>query len=130
MNWKEIKLVNQEEFEKLIMEKLLNGNNKIFVDLYRQYQQAIVTSREFTGCGFFTKFDIQGYKPKYLVSGRIDDVAVEFEKADENACFILYVKTGKIDTLEGFCFGGAWNDDYGRAKIVYCLPNQRRYELK
>lgn len=121
--------MEQEEFEKLLMNKLLDGDNEIFIDLRNQYHQALVISREFTGCGFFTTFDVQGYTPKYLVTGRIDDVAAEFKNSNDMACFILYIENGKIDTLEGFCFGDIWNSDYNEAKIVYCLPDQRRYEL-
>ena len=118
------------EFEKVIMNKLLIGEEDIFKDLQRRCQNILVLSREFTGCGFFTTFDVQDYVPKYSLSGRIDDVAAEFQNSKDDACFILYVKDGKIDTLEGFTMGETWNYNYDQAKIVYCLPDRRRYEFK
>lgn len=120
--------MKHEELEVLIMNKLLEG--ELFADLRNQYKSATIRSREFTGVGFFTTFDVQNYTPQYSFSGRIDDVAIEFPDSKGDACFILYIENGIIDTLEGFTIGEDWNYNYDNIEVVYCLPDKRRYDLR
>lgn len=122
--------MEHEEMEKLVINKLLEGEDEIFEDLRKQYKEATVKSREFTGVGFFTTFNLKHCVPKYSRSGRIDDVSIEYPDSKGDACFILYIEDGKIDSLEGYTIGEDWNCNYDNIRIVYCLPGKRRYELE
>jgi len=121
--------MKHELFEKKVMEKLLVGTDKYLEQLRNQHVTAEITSREFTGHGFFTKFKIDNGLSPYKFNGRIDDVVAKFVDPLEVEYFILYITDGEIDTLEGFSTLNEWNDNYADANIEYCYTDKREYEL-
>lgn len=110
------------------MNKLLDGNDRVLIDLMKQYQNDNILSRKFTGRGFFTKFNMDDYTSQFSLNGRIDDVMAIFPNT-EVYYFILYVTNGKIDTLEGFSTLEDWKYNYEEAEIKYCFDIKRDYEL-
>ena len=121
--------MGHEEFEGIVMNKLLSGNHEILEALKRQYMEANVTSREFTGCGFFTYFDIPQSLALEKVNGKIDDVKAEFlEHKGDYLLFILYITNGKFDALECFTTLDSWEDDYN-VLIEYCYEAVRKFEI-
>lgn len=124
-------IVNQNEIEDIVMGKLLDGEDELFISLKKQYANAKVTSREITGCGFFTKFEVADGMQYQNVSGKIDDVkAVSIDGDEEYLFFILYVEAGKIDTLECFTTLDEWDNDYSKVKVEYCYPDKRKYAIE
>ena len=117
-----------ETFEKIVMEKLLNGDYKIQTMLRLQYINSTIISREYTGRGFFTTFFVPDYLIVLNANGRIDDVIARFSNS-EVYYFILYIINGKIDTLEGFSTLYEWKCNYEEAEITYCFQNKRDYNL-
>lgn len=121
--------MTHEEFERIVMEKLLEGNDRLFSMLKKQYEHSAVASREFTGCGFFTTFSVPAPFVEYSANGKIDDVVAKFP--DEEAYyFILYIKDGKIDVLEGFSTLNDWKCNYEEAEVSHCFENRREFEIK
>lgn len=121
--------MTHEKFEEVVMEKLLDGNDVMLTLLREQYSHATVVSREFTGRGFFTTFNIPDHLVKNLATGRIDDVMAKFYDS-EVYYFILYITDGKIDTLEGFSTLNYWKYNYDEAVVVHCFENKRDFYVK
>ena len=122
--------MNHDEFERIVMNKLLEGDTEILAAFREQYTQATVVSREFTGVGFFTTFDVPTHLAYGSLRGRIDDVEALFPN-NEEYFFILYISDGKIKTLEGFgAVNGDWREDYEEASILYFHDDRREYDLK
>ena len=51
--------MNHAEFEAKLMEMLLAGHDSTLDGLRSQYANSIVEAREFTGAGFFSKFQVK-----------------------------------------------------------------------
>jgi len=129
--------IEHEEFERKVMNMLLEGPDQRLAILKKQYLSSSIIKREFTGGrGFFTTFNV----PKDLVTdsfnGRIDDLQAKIIDNQGNCIegdylfFILYIKDGKIDTLE--CFTTTiydWDYNYANTIIEYCYDNYRNYDL-
>ena len=123
-------MMSHEEFEQAVMNKLLEGEDEIFTRLREQYTNANVTSREFTGCGFFTYFDVDVELRYNNINGRIDDVMAEITNCNEEYLFfILYIENGKFDVLECFTTLDSWNYDYGNTNIKFCYEDKRVFEI-
>jgi hypothetical protein len=69
-----------------------------------------VRSRENTGAGFYTYFDVGIAVPLPLPDLRSFSVEAEVEGLDNGMGFILWIKEGRIDYLEGYTFGDSTED--------------------
>ena len=121
--------MNHDELEQIVMNKLLEGNTDILAAFRTQYAQATVMSREFTGCGFFTTFNVPAHLSIGTVKGKINDVEALFPN-NEEYFFILYISDGKIKTLEGYgAIDNDWKNDYNGAEVLHFHDDKRVYEL-
>jgi hypothetical protein len=121
--------MKHEEFEKIVMNKLLEGKSELLELLRNQYLEASITSREFTSCGFFTYFDVPESMSLDKSSGRIDDVKAEFiNYKGDYLFFILYIENGKFDVLECFTTQDSWEQDYN-VLVDHCYKGERRFEI-
>lgn len=119
-----------EEFEKIVMDKILDCQDDVFHVLKKQYAQATVISRKFTGCGFFTSFSIPDELAIDSVKGEIHDVFGTFkDNPNETYMFILFIDNGKIDALEGVSFFD-WCYDYDKLNLDYGLDDKRDFYIK
>ena len=75
-----------------------------------QAANLIVLSRENTGAGFYTRFDIGIAVACPLPDLRGLSVEAEVEGLNSGMGFILWVKEGRIDYLEGYTFGDSTED--------------------
>lgn len=95
------------QLERAVMEMLLAGEHPVLRLLRAQFEHARVVRREFTGVGFFTHFEIPEDFPR--VPGRasfeLDDVHADVPELTMGIDFILFVRDGVIDFLEGFTYG-------------------------
>lgn len=97
-----------EEFEKDIMNKILEEDTPVNKILRQQYENCTIESRDFTGVGFFTNFkvgddNLLDMVVKYdygNIHGKINDVDVGL---------ILFVRDS-IYFLEGFTYDAPWPD--------------------
>ena len=104
------KIISFEEFEKAVMQKLIEEDTSINKILQEQYKKAKVENRNFTGVGFFTDFEIPEDTPRVIetvkygygnVSGKINNIDIGF---------ILFIKDGIIICLEGYTYYDSWPD--------------------
>jgi len=102
----------QEKLEQIIMEKSLICNHDPDGSLLKQYLNSQILTRKFTGVGFFTEFLI----PDHLIindeSKNFCEVSGRYEDSDIIFIFVIFIKSGKLDFLEGFTSHGEWRYDY------------------
>ena len=110
-----------EQFERGVMEMIAKENPKYEAKIMAQYEKAHVIKREFTGHGFFTDFDItdpadslgEGY------DNQLGNLTVKFPGVKYGACFVLFIKNGFIEMLEGAVNGNdPWPDRITEYKLV------------
>ena len=89
------------------MEMILAGDHPDLQVLRKQFANASVQSREFTGSGFFAHFSIPENSRRIDRSLTISDTNGHIRGGTDPVGFILFVNDGLIDTLE--CH--TWVDD-------------------
>jgi hypothetical protein len=97
--------------ERAVVEKLLSGEHPVLQALRQQALTLKAKSRELTGVGFYTTFGQSGAE---LRAGcrqgvlRVGDVVAELHGLQHGAGFVLYIKDGFINMLEGFSYDEPW----------------------
>ena len=122
--------MDHAEFEKEVMEKILDSCEKPYCILRHQYLNSTIVSREFTGAGFFTHFAVPDELAVPGMEGLIQDVFARFNNSDLIYLFVLFIRNGKIDCLEGFTGYGDWLYDYDRAILCYAYEDGRHHEIE
>ena len=119
-----------DNFEQAVLDKLLTGDHEVLAALRRQANSARLTKRERTGVGFYCWFEVGPDAP--LVQGRgdfeIDDVHAEVAGLAHGAGFVLFIRGGRLDNLEGFTYDEPWPDEIRRFSLKYSDP-ERKAEL-
>jgi hypothetical protein len=64
-----------------------------------------VTARENTGAGFYTTFYASHPSPITGVASPLGDVGASIAGLEHGMGFLLWVRDGRINTLEGFSYG-------------------------
>jgi len=94
------------KLESAVIEKLLENNN--CTDLKEQVENIRVINREITGVGFFTTLcslkDFLCQKKTF----KIGDVHADINDLKYGAGFLLYIKDGKLEMLEGYSYDEEW----------------------
>jgi hypothetical protein len=101
-------LTSMNDFERRAMELILGGDHPHFDVLRSQAMAASVTSRKYTGVGFFTSFDVPVTCPRLPPSRArwlISDVHGEAEGVEHGVGFILFVDDGALGMLECYTYG-------------------------
>jgi hypothetical protein len=95
--------------ESAVLEKLLQKHGQPFDTIRDQLAHASVSSREFTGVGFFTHFSIPPEAPvrRDLASAELGNVSAKIRGLEDGAGFLLFIRDGAISFLEGYTYGGA-----------------------
>jgi uncharacterized Zn finger protein (UPF0148 family) len=98
-----------EEFEKEVMEKIMEKDTSINAILKEQYKKARVVSRDFTGVGFFTDFELADDAPNIEEEvaygyGNVTAIINDFYQCG----FVLFIKDGKMICLEGYTAQDEW----------------------
>lgn len=105
-----------------VLARLLAGDDPVLATLREQSLVASVARRERTEVGFFELFRVPPSAP--CLDGCpdfvLDDVAAELEGLGGSARFLLSVRDGVLDFLEGSMLGFRWPDD-ARLRRVYYL---------
>lgn len=115
---------NFKQFEREVIEVIAKENPKFETKIMAQYNKAHVISREFTGHGFFTNFDITDPADSlgYGYNTELGNLTVEFPEVKFGAGFVLFVRNGYIEMLEGAVFGNdPWPEPITQYKLVPCL---------
>ena len=96
-----------KQFEHEVMELIAKETPEFEAKIIAQYDKARVVSREFTGHGFFTNFEVTDSTDS-LGDGFTEtfgSVIVDFPGVKYGAGFVLFVKNGFITMLEGYING-------------------------
>jgi hypothetical protein len=120
------------ELEKTALQLLIDGDPDHDI-LNEQIDRATVRSRQYTGVGFYTVFDVAA-DARRVESARwkIEDMPqthAEHPSLTAGAGFILWLKDGLINTLEGYTYEGDWPEDESKFKITKAqqgVPPDRR----
>jgi len=101
------------DLELAVLEVLLAADGDGSAQLRAQVETATVASRTPSGVGFMTKLDV----PERLrIPGRPDDETLQTVYGAHPALpggaeFIVQVKSGRLNTIEAFCYEGMWPGD-------------------
>jgi hypothetical protein len=112
------------EMEKKVLEMLLDGKDDRLAVLRGQLEGVAVSSREFSGAGFFTHLSVAPSVPRLDGSKRlvIGDVYAEVGGLENPSGFLLFVTDGALDMLECFTFSDQWPDDARIRRAYYMRP--------
>lgn len=91
---------------------LLSVDDADCAALRAQFEHAVATDREMTGVGFWTNIATSDADP---VPGRPNfellNVSATIPSIAHGAGFVLFVREGRLRSLEGFSFDEPWPDD-------------------
>lgn len=114
--------MHQQELEKKAMEMLLADDDTVLAGLRNQYLNSKVKSREFTGAGFYTYYEVSPGIPR-VAGGRnfeITDVVASQGSIDPAMSFVLFVRDGYLVQLEATTFLlDEWPSDYTNITLYY-----------
>jgi hypothetical protein len=99
--------------EAAVLDKLLAKAGEPFDTIRQQLAHASVSSRKFTGVGFFTHFAIPPEAPvgRDLRSTELRGIGAKIPGVQDGAGFLLFIRDGVISFLEGYTYGNAvWPD--------------------
>jgi hypothetical protein len=115
-----MKNLNLSELDRRILDALVVGDDPVLAHLRQQCEMLSVTSREFSGVGFFTHFAVDDNAPRVEPPNfDIRDVFLEIEGVESGAMAVLFVRDGVIDFLEVVTIAGEWPDDTTLLSISY-----------
>ena len=108
-------------FENAVLEKLFAGDLPLLEVLRLQAEKARVVSRENTGAGFYCTFAVPSEVP--LLSQHLDfqfgDVNAKITGLKYGAGFVVFVRGGRLDTLEGYSYDESWPEVVGDFELSY-----------
>ena len=106
--------------EKEVMKMLLHDENACLNILYQQYLVSQVTTHNLTKVGFFITFivpyNIQRVNDTSFTFG---DVVAEMDGLKHGAGFVLFVKHGAINMLEGYTYNESWPSEIVNLRLSY-----------
>ena len=96
--------------EKAVLDLQLDEHGEPFDTIRQQLAHAIITSRRFTGVGFFTDFIVPENSPvrRDLPDLTLGDVEAELPGVHLGAGFLLFIRGGTVSMLEGYTYDDPW----------------------
>jgi hypothetical protein len=113
--------------ERSVLDALLAGPGRKLERLRQQAKTCKVREREFTGVGFYTDFIPESSLRVDEIAQtdvRLDDVVVEIEGLQHGAGFLLLIKDGFLNMLEGFTYDEEWPDAVKTFTVQYAAPQR------
>lgn len=122
--WAEVAKVNS--LERQVMEFALRGEHPALEVMREQLAAATVSSREYTGVGFFTHFAIPESAHRLPSAGRIviGDVYAEMPDLQCPVGFLVFLESGILDMLECFILEDAWPVESRIRRLYYVHPKE------
>jgi len=114
------------------MEWLLQGDEPVLEALRQQFSLARILSRELTGYGFYLNFEIPPgvkgldelhVKPRFYLG----DVEAHVDSLERVVGFLLWIKNGKLDFLEGHTIDERWPTQITKFEMRY-LGGEREWK--
>jgi hypothetical protein len=103
-------MLRLSDLEQAVLDKLLDGDHPVLTALREQAAHAHVSSREYSGVGFFCSFKVSADVPP-LAAPRdfeLGDVDASIDGLEEGAGFLLFVRGGRLAMLEGYTYDEPW----------------------
>jgi hypothetical protein len=112
--------------ERQVMEFALRGEHPVLEILREQLAAAAVSSRKYTGVGFFTDFAVADSVRRLPSAGRmvIGDVYADVAGLQHGAGFLVFIERGMLDVLECFISEDAWPADARILRLYYVHPRE------
>lgn len=108
------------EFEQAVLEKLLEGDHPVLAVLRAQARAARLASREYTGAGFYLSFDVPPEAPALPKQNfHFGDVNATVDGLQHGAGFVVFVRGGRLDMLEGYSYDEPWPKEIRGFKLSY-----------
>jgi hypothetical protein len=107
------------------MDWLLRGEEPVLTALRRQFLSAQVTSRRITEYGFYLTFELPPHEESLLDSPHVKpdfylgDVEADVDTLQRGIGFLLWIRNGKLDLLEGHTFDERWPTKVAWFKFRY-----------
>lgn len=116
-------------FEHAVLDKLLAGDHAALVTLRAQAQVGHLVSREYTGAGFFLVFDVPTTAPILAAPDfHFGDVTASVDGLENGAGFVIFVRGGRLDSLEGYTYEEPWPQQIHRFTLDY-IGEPRQLDL-
>ena len=105
--------------EKAALDMLLDKPGGQFEILRGQLAHAKVGRREFSSVGFFTYFIVPSDAEvrRDIPNMELRDVVAEFPDVKHGAGFVLFVRDGVINMLEGFTYDEPWPEKLSEFRL-------------
>jgi hypothetical protein len=114
------------DFEKELMDKLLDGDDIVLAILRKQFQDSSIKFRKDTGVGFYLTFYIPNDLPPIFDEVPLckpnfcfGDVKAHIQGLRNGAGFLIWVKNGYLDQLEGYTYDEKWIHEIKSFKLNY-----------
>ena len=109
------------------MNMLLAGDLPALEILRAQAENAVVVKREWTGVGSFTDFAVPNtaLALPQKESTHIGDVSADIEELKPGAGFVLFVREGLIQMLEGYSYDEPWLAEPTTFRLSYVTDTGR-----
>jgi hypothetical protein len=107
--------------EREVMTTLLAPDHPVMHSLRRQFEVCRVAEREFTGHGFFSRLVVaDGVAAAPVTRKRLalGDATAKIDGLEHGAGFVLFVREGVLEMLEGFSYDGPWPDGVTRFHVT------------
>jgi hypothetical protein len=107
--------------ERAVIEKLLAQGPTILEPLKQQAGAASVSRREHTGVGFFTEIVLPPNVTRAKIAPRahLSDVDAHMPNLRNGAGFVLFLKDGALERLEGYTYDEPWPDRTDEFTLSY-----------
>jgi hypothetical protein len=111
--------MNLTPLENAVLETMCQQPGKHFETIKQQLAAASVGRREFSGVGFFTDFIVpaDATVKRDLPDMELTGVGAEFPNLAHGAGFVLFIREGVINMLEGFTYDENWPEKTDAFKI-------------
>jgi hypothetical protein len=116
--------------EAAVLEKALSEESPILGALREQASAALARERDLTGVGFMTSFEV----PSTLARAPLGpgefcfgDVAAQIDGLKHGAGFLIYVRDGRLDALEGYTYDEAWPEHIQAFTLDYMDLGRRDF---
>ncbi len=108
-------------FENAVLAKLFAGNHPLLAALRSQAEKARLVSRDYTGAGFYCTFAVPSEVPPLPqhLDFQFGDVNAKISGLKHGAGFVVFVRGGRLDTLEGYSYDEPWPEAVGDFELSY-----------
>lgn len=103
-------MLSLSDLERAALAAIADQNPDQSQALREQIASATVAARENTGAGFYTRLAVAGGSKMSAAASPLGDVGVEIEGLEHGMGFLLWIRDGVAETLEGYTHAGSLSD--------------------